>query len=83
MQNWAVTVRLFKISSGVCSRLNPHCVHSLRFRQMDRLLPGVMKNGGGDSSVVRDQLKGVQQIQATWRAFTAILADGSVVTWGS
>ena len=25
---------------------------------------------------------GVQQIQATGRAFAAILADGSVVTWG-
>ena len=38
---------------------------------------------GGDSSAVRDQLRGVQQIQATQRAFAAILADGSVVTWGS
>ena len=38
---------------------------------------------GGDSSAVRDQLKGVQQIQATNHAFAAILADGSVVTWGS
>ena len=38
---------------------------------------------GGDSSAVRDQLRGVQQIQATgFGAFAAILADGSVVTWG-
>ena len=37
---------------------------------------------GGDSSAVRDQLKGVQHIQATVPAFAAILADGSVVTWG-
>ena len=38
---------------------------------------------GGDSSAVRDQLRGVQQIQATHlRAFAAILEDGSVVTWG-
>ena len=37
---------------------------------------------GGDSSAVRDQLRGVRQIQATTRAFAAILADGSVVTWG-
>eukprot|EP00434_Breviolum_minutum_P000770 symbB.v1.2.000679.t2/scaffold35.1/size400642/23 len=37
---------------------------------------------GGDSSTVRDQLKGVQQIQATQNAFAAILEDGSVVTWG-
>ena len=38
---------------------------------------------GGDSSAVRrDQLKGVQQIQATNFAFAAILEEGSVVTWG-
>ena len=37
---------------------------------------------GGDSSAVRDQLKGVEQIQATDGAFAAILEDGSVVTWG-
>ena len=36
----------------------------------------------GDSSEVQDQLKGVQQIQATYSAFAAILADGLVVTWG-
>ena len=39
---------------------------------------------GGDSSAVRDQLNGVQQIQSTLEeAFAAILADGSVVTWGA
>ena len=37
---------------------------------------------GGDSSAVQDQLKGLQQIQATEDAFAAILEDGSVVTWG-
>ena len=37
---------------------------------------------GGDSSAVRDQLKSVQQIQATDFAFAPILEDGSVVTWG-
>ena len=37
---------------------------------------------GGDSSAVGDQLRGVQQVQATALAFAAILADGSVVTWG-
>ena len=35
---------------------------------------------GGDSSAVQDRLKNVQQIQATERAFAAILVDGSVVT---
>ena len=37
----------------------------LRFWKMDPSLPGVSPNFGGDSSAVRDQLKGVQQIQAT------------------
>ena len=30
----------------------------------------------------KDQLKGVQQIQATDKALAAILSDGSVVSWG-
>jgi hypothetical protein len=42
---------------------------------------------GGDSSRVKNQLKNIQQVQATkWAppgaAFAAILANGSVVTWG-
>ena len=37
---------------------------------------------GGDSSAVQDQLKDVQQIQASDMAFAAILHDGSVVSWG-
>ena len=49
---------------------------------MDPSSPGVMPLCGGDSSAVQDQLKGVQQIQATRQAFAAILDDGSVVTWG-
>ena len=49
---------------------------------MDRLLPGAAQFLGGDSHAVQDQLKGVQQIQASGRAFAAILTDGSVVTWG-
>ena len=36
---------------------------------------------GGYSSEVQDQLKGVQQVQATSGACAAILADGLVVTW--
>ena len=43
----------------------------------------MVAGAGGDSSAVRDQLKGVQQIQATSQAFAAILGDGSVVTWGN
>ena len=49
---------------------------------MDPSLPGVIGYCGGDSSAVGDQLKGVQQIQATDGAFAAVLEDGSVVTWG-
>eukprot|EP00434_Breviolum_minutum_P004775 symbB.v1.2.004207.t1/scaffold238.1/size305685/10 len=41
------------------------------------------KHFGGDSSAVRDQFKGVRQIQATAMAFAAILEDGHVVTWGA
>ena len=42
------------------------------------------QHSGGDSSAVRGQLKGVQQIQAAGDgAFAAILEDGSVVTWGN
>ena len=32
---------------------------------------------------MREQLKNVQQVQATEEAFAAILEDGSVVTWGN
>ena len=39
-------------------------------------------NFGGHGPAVRDQLKGVKQIQATQQAFAAILEDGSVITWG-
>ena len=38
---------------------------------------------GADTSTVQDQLKNLQQIQATGGAFAALLGDGSVVTWGS
>ena len=37
---------------------------------------------GGDCSAVQDKLRDVRQIQASVRAFAAILGDGSVVTWG-
>ena len=37
---------------------------------------------GGDSSAVQDQLRNVQQIQASVGAFAAILANASLVTWG-
>ena len=37
---------------------------------------------GGDCTVVQNQLRDVQQIQASYCAFAAILGDGSVVAWG-
>jgi hypothetical protein len=40
------------------------------------------RSHAGDSSAVRDQLRGVQQVHASKKAFAAILAEGSVVTWG-
>ena len=49
---------------------------------MDPSLPGGDADCGGDSSAVRDQLRYAQQIQASLKAFAAILEDGSVVTWG-
>ena len=49
----------------------------------DRLVIWGHHEWGCDSSLVQDQLEGVQQVQASQEAFAAILADGSVVTWGS
>ena len=37
---------------------------------------------GGDSSAVQKQLRNVQHIEASARAFAAVLGDGSGVTWG-
>ena len=36
----------------------------------------------GDSSAVQNQLQNVRQVHGTRAAFAAVLADGSVVTWG-
>ena len=48
----------------------------------DSIITWGNRSHGGDSSAVRDQLRGVQQVHASKKAFAAILADGSVVTWG-
>ena len=50
------------------------------FLQMD---PWGDSDYGGDSSVVQEQLRGVRHVQATHRAFAAVLADGSIITWGN
>ena len=49
---------------------------------MDQLLRGAIRNAVVTAPKSIDQLICVQQIQATSCAFAAILADGSVVTWG-
>ena len=36
---------------------------------------------GGDRSAVQDQLKNVQEIQTTGKAFAAVLCDGLVTLW--
>ena len=43
-------------------------------------LDGRLKHQSG--SCVRDQLQGVQRVQATHSAFAAILEDQTVVAWG-
>ena len=70
-----------KISSGMCSRFMP-LEHLLQSWQMDLSLLGSNPDDGGDSSAVQDQLRNVQRVHATYLAFAAVLADGSVVTWG-
>jgi len=39
-------------------------------------------DSGADSSAVQKQLRNVRQVCATNHAFAALLANGSVVTWG-
>ena len=70
-----VTVVQCRISSRTCSRSKPPAGLSLPFLVTD---PSCVTWGdpdrGGDSSSVQDQLKNVQQIQATSQgAFAAIL----------
>ena len=65
-----VTIQQFKTSSGACNRFRPRILHLRRSWQMDQLSPG-------------DFRLMVEQIQATRFAFAAILADGSVLTWGN
>ena len=40
-------------------------------------------NVGGQSAGVQDELRNVQEVHATAYAFAAILADGTVVSWGN
>ena len=58
-------------------------IHLLPFLQMVQLLLGELKEYGGDSRAVQDQLRNVQEVQAAHTAFAALTKDGSVVTWGN
>ena len=70
----AAAVR-YRISCEMCSRSKLLVMHLLHSSVMDLSSPGIR--------AVRDQLRDVQQIQASNDAFAAILDDGSVVTLGS
>eukprot|EP00435_Cladocopium_sp_Y103_P017121 s2206_g4.t1 len=48
----------------------------------DRLVTWGDRPNGGDSSAVQDQLRNVQKVRGTARAFAALLENGQVVTWG-
>ena len=52
------------------------------FQQVAAKCSGVTPLLCADCSTVQDRLSKVQQLQATERAFAAILADGLVTTWG-
>ena len=69
-----VTALQFKIGCRACSKFRPHAHGSV--------VTWGDPDAGGDSSAVQEKLRNVQQVQATLRAFAAILADGSIVTWG-
>ena len=69
IQSLVVTAQQLNLSWGMSSRLKPHY-----YLGWSRVC--------GDSSTVESQLRDVQQIEATQHAFAAILADGSVITWG-
>ena len=56
--------------------------HAFAFCGADAVVTWGNPRQGGDSSAVKQQLRSVQQVQATGYAFAAILEDGSVVTWG-
>ena len=58
------------------------CRLSLRLFVRSKPLSALLQPFFGDSAAVQNVLKNVQQIQATSRAFAAIVTDGSVVTWG-
>ena len=88
-QSWLGAIQIMAVTS-LKSKINSRV--SSRFKQLRRAFAAILADvslvtwgdpdDGGDSFKIQDQLKGVQQVQATSGAFAAILADGLVVTWG-
>ena len=86
-----VTLEAADLRTGDCSTLQIGAVQLASNR--NNMFEDIMCDGsvvkwgdvhhGGDSSAVQDQLKNVQQIQASYEAFAAVRADGSVITWGN
>ena len=86
-----MTAPPFEISSEMCSNFRLQPRHLPQSWPMGRWLPGEIQTGvvswgapewGGDCTAVQEQLKNVQQLQATVMALAAILSDGSVIAWG-
>ena len=66
------------------SKFRPQIVHLLQSWPTDHcMITRGNPDRGGDCSAVQSQPRNVQHIQATHDAFAAILADGSVVAWGT
>ena len=72
----------FKISSRMCNKFKPQRWAFAAILANGSVVTWGEPDSGGNCTGVQDQLKNVQQIQATKSAFAAILANGSVVTWG-
>eukprot|EP00435_Cladocopium_sp_Y103_P026276 s2186_g6.t1 len=96
-ESWPVSARWERFSApdrGNASGLaplvaskwrSPHWHCPCGAKETMGFLPGAIRIGLGMIGVLialQDELKNVQQVQAPFCAFAAILADGSVVTWG-
>ena len=77
-----VTTQQLEIGLGVYSRFTANHGAFAAILADGSVVTWGNKDFGGDSTAVRDQLRGVQQIHANYGAFAAILADESVISWG-
>ena len=71
-----------KISSGTCSRFMPHLEHLLQSWQMDLSLLGATHMMVAIALPCKISSGMCSRFMPHRLAFAAILADGSVVTWG-